>query len=158
MGENVEKKMELVQSLADLAFIYFDAARKAEGGRIPLTDVGDLQADPAIMNLMSHSIELSMKSYLALHDYNRRQIREFGHDILLLYGHCRVKSEEWDTGFAELDLATVTIISDLHKNMVLRYLEEPKLGLAPTFNRFYRTSLSCLESCGAIENQHEFLQ
>lgn len=75
--------------------------------------------------LVGHSIELSLKSYLAAKGYTTRVLRSkpYGHDLQALLIECRKRKLGREVKLSEHQLNAIKIFSDTYKSKKLEYLE-----------------------------------
>jgi hypothetical protein len=103
--------------------------------------------------LVGHSIELSLKSYLAAKGYKTEELRskKYGHDLEALLIECRKKKLGREAKLSKHQVTAIKLFSNTYKSKKLEYLEYGNYRL-PEYSFIYNVakhlndSLACYAS------------
>lgn len=109
--------------LARYAIEYYTAAEAAAGVLMDDGDLADLDAaPPPVMFLVTHSIELVLKSYLRDKGYTLYHLQRIGHDLMKSWKHCKRNGLNEYVDLTDNEQAILKLVSSLHSTHDLRYI------------------------------------
>ncbi|MEO1362642.1 MAG: hypothetical protein AAFU86_02585 [Pseudomonadota bacterium] len=127
------------------AKLYYECAIAADDqiGRLPGFEI---HAPYPVMSNVAHAIELAFKSFLLAN--GQSNIRRFGHDLVAAFDAC-YEIDASNDALLDIDRELLTIISDIHNNMTLRYNEPSDLDRLPVFGPMQTIARAALRLCNA---------
>ncbi|WP_108820272.1 hypothetical protein [Pseudovibrio sp. Alg231-02] len=124
--------MKKHEEFAAEARLYFACANDADKnvGKFPAYA---MSAPRPVMLLMAFSIELSLKSFLLENGCSYKKVKKLGHNLARLWDECNAYGADKMLVLNEKEIQLLAVISDLHRNMSLRYRVPSKLGRLPVY-------------------------